>query len=59
YPLAGTLGTAIGLQATGFVLVAIGVIGAGAALLAWRDDAEPKRGTKPRQTKLRNPANRS
>lgn len=59
YPLAGTLGTAIGLQATGFVLVAIGVIGAGAALLAWRDDAEPKRGTKPRQAKLRNPANRS
>lgn len=41
YPLAGTLGTAIGLQATAFVLVAIGVAGTATASLAWRNDAEP------------------
>lgn len=36
YPLAGVLGATIGLQAVALVLVAIGVVGAAAALLAWR-----------------------
>lgn len=36
YPLAGILGTAIGLQAVAFVLVGIGVVGGAAALMTWR-----------------------
>lgn len=36
YPLAGVLGATIGLSAIGLVLVAIGVLGASLAVLAWR-----------------------
>lgn len=36
YPLAGTLGTAIGLTRVGLALVAIGALGAVVATLAWR-----------------------
>lgn len=39
YPLAGALGAAISLQATAFVLVAIGFVGTGAAFLYWRTSA--------------------
>lgn len=38
YPLAGALGAVIGLQAVAFVLVAIGLVGAGVALLTWRQE---------------------
>ena len=36
YPLAGVLGAAVGLPAVALMLVGIGVLGAGAAALAWR-----------------------
>lgn len=36
YPLAGVLGSAIGLQAVAFVLVGIGIVGAAVALGTWR-----------------------
>lgn len=38
YPLAGALGAVIGLQSVAFVLVAIGLVGAGVALLTWRPE---------------------
>ncbi|MGC5629808.1 MFS transporter [Georgenia sp. Z1344] len=38
YPLAGTLGAAIGLPAVALVLVAVGVVGAVLALVTWRSD---------------------
>ncbi|KKI17092.1 MULTISPECIES: MFS transporter [unclassified Leucobacter] len=52
YPLAGILGTAIGLPGVALLLVAIGSIGAGLAAIAWLGSTRPRvpRTARPRRS---------